>query len=419
MTDFADIEEFSRQHAACGGITPSAVPQAGGGYLLTLTCACGATLDRWVTPQEAKRPLPLPASKVGGGGAPPPTPPRLARGATTVPTEPARGATAVPTEPARPRQASAAPPSADLEAAIRAALEAEEAASAAPPPVAPATPAPRPSADLEALMREALRVEDGGGGTPPPTPPRLARSPTTVPTEPASPATKGAAAPVGRSGPGKLNLDSTIRSALTPQAELAAAAPRRARSRGLGVWLALAAVAALAVAAGVYFASGPEAPPVTPDAVAPAPPLDQQQRAALDEIMKSLRQLQAASSPTTTYSVYSSRVLFARSDLERFMSSTAPGPTRAQVREVLDVHLLASAAWRARTLEQKEAWEAVGRDPAIDLCPSVRRVVDFAVQPENVSRAQARGLAVAQAIPLLWECAAAKITALDQPHAEP
>jgi len=112
--------------------------------------------------------------------------------------------------------------------------------------------------------------------------------------------------------------------------------------------------------------------------------------------------------------VYSSRVIFARTDVDRFMASTAPGPVRAQLREVLDVHLLAVAAWRARTLDQKDVWEAVGQDPAIDLCPSVKRIVDFATQPENVSRAQSRGVAVASAIPLLWECAAQKLAVLDQ-----
>ena len=38
MTDFADVEQFARQHAGCGGLTPSATPQAAGGFTLRLAC---------------------------------------------------------------------------------------------------------------------------------------------------------------------------------------------------------------------------------------------------------------------------------------------------------------------------------------------------------------------------------------------
>jgi hypothetical protein len=353
MSDFADVEEFGRQHAACGGITPSATPQPAGGFLLTLGCACGATFDRWVTAEDAKKPLPLPRATTVPGRRPPP------------------------------------------------ALDAEAGAPAAATPKPP--PAPK-SQDLDAIMREALMQTEREGETPPPSPPRSARGDT--------PAAKP---PPGRTSPAKLNLDSTIRTALTQQSELAAAGAARPAPRRRRTWLLLFAVAALGLSAAIYFGLDTGAPPGPPAAEAPAArPLDQQQRAALDETLKSLRQLQAASSAGTTLSVYSSRVIFAKSDVERFMGAMPPGPARDRVREVLDIHVLAAAAWRARSLDQKEAWEAVGQDPAADLCPSVKRVVDFAAQPENVSRAQSRGAAVASAIPLLWECAGEKLATLDQ-----
>ena len=257
MSNFDDIEQFGREHGGCGGITPSAAPQANGGFLLTLMCTCGATLDCWVTSDEAKRPLPLPPSALTSGAR-----------------------SAAPTRPP-------AAPNRDLDAVMRAAVEAEDAAAA--PPETPAASAPAP----------------------------------------------------------------------------------------------------------------------------PPPPLDEQQRAALGEIVKSLNKLQAGSALSTGLSVYGSRVAFAKSDVERFLESTAPGPARTGVREVLDIHLLAAAAWRARSLDEKDVWEAVGQEPAIDLCPSVRRVVDFAVQPAGVSRAQARGVALASSVPLLWECAAQKLAALE------
>ena len=46
MTDFADVEQFGHQHASHGGLTPSATPQPGGGFVLRLTCACGESFDR-------------------------------------------------------------------------------------------------------------------------------------------------------------------------------------------------------------------------------------------------------------------------------------------------------------------------------------------------------------------------------------
>ena len=338
MSEFADVEQFGRAHGGCGGITPSAAPQPGGGFLLTLTCTCGATLERWVTTEEAKRPLPLPPRTIA-------------------------------------RPAATPPPSADLEAALRAAVEAEETASAPPPaptPARPNAPAAGPSPD------------------------------------------------VPRWSPPKLNLDTTIRTALSEQASLTTAKPPAPTSGARMVWLFLFAIVGLGASAAIYFAGTAETPPpeTTAAATAPAPPSDVQQRAALSEALKSLRTLQAASSPGTSMSVYSSRVAFAKSDVERFLVSMAPGRARTGVREVLDVHLLAAAAWKARALEQKDLYEAVSQDPALDLCPSVKGVVDFARQPENFTRAQARGVALASSIPLLWECAAQKLAVLEQAPAE-
>ena len=44
----------------------------------------------------------------------------------------------------------------------------------------------------------------------------------------------------------------------------------------------------------------------------------------LGEALKSMRQLQAASSPGMTQAVYSSRVIFAKTDVERFVASAIP-----------------------------------------------------------------------------------------------
>jgi hypothetical protein len=361
MSDFADVERFGREHAGCGGITPGARPQPGGGFLLNLTCACGATFERAISMEEAKRPLPLPRN--------------LARPA--------------------PRPAPA--PSAEMDAVLRAAVEAE---TAYVPPPAPPEPPRSAGGDLDAVMREALAAES----RPAPAPAARAAPPTPRPTAPA-----------------RLNLDTTIRTALDAQAALAIKRrPLGGKPRTRVAWLVLFAILAAGVVSTIYFAGRLDAPPEAPAVASapPPPPLDQQQRAAHDEIMKSLRTLQAASTPNASFSLYSSRVTFAKADVERFIGSTAPGPGRAAVREVLDIHMLAVAAWKARTLDQRDGWEAVGQDAAIELCPSVKRVVDFSVQKENATP-QSRGAAVASAIPLLWECAGAKLAAIDRGAAAP
>ena len=365
MSDFADVERFAREHAACGGLTPTAMPKpGGGGYLLTLTCVCGATFDRWVSPEEARRPLPIPARAV---------PPRA-------PAAPAAPAAALPA-PVR-----AEPPP----------LQTAESAPSAPS----SKPKPRPSQELEALVREALAAEET-----PPAPP----APVT-PSAPAEPLARG------RVAPQRLNLDTTIRSALQHQAELTLPPPRARRgSRGRLVWLALFMIVGLGAAGVIFVAGGPDGPlPLGRTSSAPAPRTNDPQRAALESIAKSLRELHAVATSTTSVSVYSTRVTGVKTEAERYLATSAPGATRTRVREALDMHLLAVSAWRAKSLDQKEAWEAVGLDPSIDLCPPLRLVADFTAQPESVSRAQGRGAAVAGALPLLWECANERIAALEQ-----
>jgi len=53
MVPFSDVMEFAQAHHPCGGIAPAVRSKSDGGYLLTLTCVCGATFHRDVTPEEA------------------------------------------------------------------------------------------------------------------------------------------------------------------------------------------------------------------------------------------------------------------------------------------------------------------------------------------------------------------------------
>lgn len=304
MSDFADVEQFAHQHAACGGLTPSARSRPGseGGYLLTITCACGATHDRWVTSEEASRPL------------------------------------------SRPRR----PP------------------DPFPPPVTAPTPA------------------------------------RAWPARPLPPA------------PQRIGL---------------AVAPARRRSRGRGVWLVLLVVLVLGAAAAyvtgitdelpTVFGEHPAAPKSLAAAGPPPVPLESaetRQRTAFDEIVKALRQLQADTTPGASLNDYASRVAVTRLNVERLVLS-APEVVRAPAREALDVHRLAVGAWRARTIDDRAEWARVGQDPAIELCPSVKRAADAVAPAVGAPRARARGVVVGAVLQPLWECAAERVAALERSQA--
>jgi hypothetical protein len=308
MSAFVDVQQFARQHTACGGLTPTAQsrPGAGGGYLLTITCACGAVHDRWVTADEASQPLPPPST--------PPAPPR------TVPIVPGSvRAWPVPTAPPAPRRIEVALP-----------------------------PARRTSRGRAVWVFLALLVGLGGGSV------------------------------AYLTGP-SLELPGMIAGLLPERGE----PPAAARA-----------------------AASPGPPTLSREA---------RRRAALDDIVTSLRQLQAEAAPTISLNDYASRVASARVAVER-AAGEVPEPAQGLAREILDVHRLAGTAWRARTLNDRDEWEFVGGDPAIGLCPEVRRAVDAAASSAKVLHARARGEAVGAALQPLWECAAEKTAVLARSH---
>ena len=398
MTDFADVEEFVRQHAGCGGLTPSATAQPAGGFLLTLTCVCRQTFDRRVTAAEAKQPLP-PLS----------APPRTAPGAPPVPPASSERVAA----PRRSRQASDPPratPSREIEEALRAALDAEPDPEIVVRPVARSgatEPAPREERDVggpRRLASDATPPTSAAGQTS-----RVAPTPGGVTSRPRRP-------PVAR-----LDLDGTIREALDRQ-RADAGQPRKsdesASSRRVWPWLLVVAVFGLAGGAYQYLNIVSDAPVETNRSVATGSRSSPEARAALEEVVRSLRQLQASTPPASSFPVYSSRVLIAKADVERFGQSTAPAAARTGAREFIELHLLATSTLRARSVDRKETWEALARDRTISLCADVRTALDRASQVESVTLEQARSAAVSAAVPKLWDCARARLAGLERLLAE-
>lgn len=58
MGMFGEVQGFLDDHHLCGGLAVDTCPPTSPfGYYFALTCCCGGSLDRWVTPEEALRAL--------------------------------------------------------------------------------------------------------------------------------------------------------------------------------------------------------------------------------------------------------------------------------------------------------------------------------------------------------------------------
>jgi hypothetical protein len=378
MVDFSDVIQFAKTHRPCGGVTPAVRPEPSGGYLLTLTCGCGAVLDRQVTADEAPH-VPFASS----APAAPPTAP-------------------VP----RPRSERPRPtPSPEIERAMQEALAAEEEAAVAAVVPAPERVQPRtaPSQALEDVLREALAAEEAAAAAPPP---RASSSA-------AAPAPKRSVAPLPVS-----NVEETVKAALREQERLRgaltpSAAPARPRSRAR--WLGVAIVVVMVAGGAAFYVAEtlePDAPVGAPSspALSDAPAPSEAPR--YGNAVIALRRLQAASIPTISLPTYETRLSAAQAVLGRYLEGEAPPDAKRSLGAILDLHLLAVTAWRLRAVDSPQAWESVSRSPALELCESARNAAYIAERPGQ-NTAQARGRAVAASIPLLWECAASRLAKLD------
>jgi hypothetical protein len=297
-------------------------------------------------------------------------------------------------------------PSPELEDALRAALEAES--ETVVRPSAPPSPSkPAPQADLESLYREALAAEEAAASSPPPT------RPAAPPASPAGPRRD-------RHAVTRLDLDETIREALDRQRADAAEpreAPEPPATRRIGLVLLVVALLG-AAGSGTYWYLSNWSEEEVETTASSEPKLPSEQGAALAEVVKSLRQVQSSTPPDSTFPVYSSRVLVGKTDVEKFAQSSAPQAARASAREFMELHLLATSTLRARSLDRKDIWETLARDPTLSLCPDVKTVLERASQTGSVSPDEAKAAAVSAALPKMWECARARLGGLERLLAE-
>jgi hypothetical protein len=371
MVPFSDVMGFAQAHRPCGGITPAVRSKPDGGYLLTLTCVCGARFHRHVTPDEAAH---VPVQSAA------PAPSRHA---------------------ARPRPT----PSPELERATQDALAAEEQAAAevAPAPERKTRRIERSQA-LEDVLREALAAEDAAAAAAPQ--PRASSA--------AGTSSKRSAAPLPVS-----SVEETVKAALLEQERLRdtfspGSAPARPglRARWIG---AVLLVAAIAGGAAVYVAETfePDAPVAAPSSHAAPDASASGEAPTYGNAVMALRRLQAASIPTISLPAYETRVSAAQAMLGRYMEGETPPDTKRSLGAILDLHVLAVTAWRLRAIDTPQAWEPVSHSTTLEFCEPVRNAAYIAERPGQ-SIAQARGRAIAASIPLLWECAASRLAQLDE-----
>ena len=57
MGIFPEVQRFLAAHEKCGEVTKEAGRPSVDGYRIHVACPCGAVLDRWVTPADARHDL--------------------------------------------------------------------------------------------------------------------------------------------------------------------------------------------------------------------------------------------------------------------------------------------------------------------------------------------------------------------------
>ena len=194
-----------------------------------------------------------------------------------------------------------------------------------------------------------------------------------------------------------------------------------ARSR-LSLARALLIVGLLVIVAGGWSLARsnrkPGGPFITERTVA-QPTLGTAARASVSHTLGALHDLQSVSRVDVPHRVYATRIAFAKTDLDRHLGGVNDPDLLSALGGTFALHRLAAKAWDAKTFNAREKWEAVGDDPAAELCPALTRLLAIGDEPAGMSRSAWRGITIAAAIPLLWDCAADRFAGLDRAVREP
>lgn len=156
-------------------------------------------------------------------------------------------------------------------------------------------------------------------------------------------------------------------------------------------------------------------PPVPAAPVAPAPAPEARSGAPgpggdATAALAALRALQTAVGAGVSYRDYAPGVIEARAAVETFVQNPASGESglKAMMNAAMSLYALGVEAWNARI--RKAGYEALGANPAADLCPALRTKMMTAreqglLKPTPFSA----GIGVAAGLPQIWSCAGEKV----------
>jgi hypothetical protein len=140
------------------------------------------------------------------------------------------------------------------------------------------------------------------------------------------------------------------------------------------------------------------------------------ERQAANEVLETLQALQAMTTGDVNPQAYGNRVANAKIQVEKYVQAgEGDRVIKERVYEAMIVHLLAAAAWRAKTVNRPSEYEAVGAHPGLRFCPDLGPLLDLP-SSGGVERPPAmnRGANAAENLDRIWLCAGGKVAAVEQ-----
>ena len=129
------------------------------------------------------------------------------------------------------------------------------------------------------------------------------------------------------------------------------------------------------------------------------------------DALAALKKLQAfVSRPSQSLPAYTAQVTESRAPVETYLKA-APVDSALQpaIADAFALYAFAVKVWESRLTNSASATAEIGRNPIVDKCPSLQRVVAGYPAPTTQENAWRRGTALEFEIPAIWSCAGEKI----------
>ena len=147
-------------------------------------------------------------------------------------------------------------------------------------------------------------------------------------------------------------------------------------------------------------------PPTSGTAAEAPPPSPADALAALKKLQASV-----SSQPPRALPAYTAQVNESRVPVEKYLKA-APVDSALQpaIADALALHTFAVKVWESRLQNSASASAENGRNPIVDKCPALKKVVAGYPAPTTQENAWRRGTALEFEIPAIWACAGEKVS---------